>query len=82
MILKSILVRKNPTRKRGMLISNLFRIGPCLKFRKSATISRALRKAVSPDVIGAATTPSNASPPPTLPRSELEISFTINAAFP
>jgi hypothetical protein len=42
----------------------------------------ALRNAVSPEVIGAATTPSNAKTPPNLPRSELEISFTINAALP
>lgn len=35
--------------------------------RKSATISRAERKAVSPLVMGAAITPSTANTPPTAP---------------
>ena len=52
-------------------------MGPCLNFRKSATISLALRKAVSPDVMGAATTPSNAIIPPTFPRRELDANKAI-----
>ena len=51
-----------------MLINRRFFIGPCFDFRKSATISLALLKAVSPEVIGAATTPSKAIMPPNLPR--------------
>src|SRR5574344_2883953 len=43
---------------------------------KSAAMSRALLKAVSPLVIGAATTPSNANTAPTLPNQEEQIVFT------
>ncbi len=76
------MVRKKPTAKRGMLIINLLNNLPCLNLRKSAIIKRALRKAVSPEVIGAPTTPNNAKAPPIFPSRLFEISFTTNAAFP
>ena len=45
----------------------------------SAIISRAARKAVSPEVIGAATTPSSARMPPTTPSMPFERVFTTHA---
>ena len=54
---------------------------PCFKRKESAIISLALLRAVSPEVIGAATTPISARIPPTLPNSELHISLTMGAAL-
>ena len=45
----------------------------CLKLIESAMVSLALLKAVSPEVIGQATTPSMARAPPTFPSNELQI---------
>ena len=53
-----------------MAIISLLRIGRWLKCIKSATISRAERNAVSPEVIGAAITPMIARMPPTAPNHE------------
>jgi len=77
---KSNCVSKNPTVKMGMLTASLLDIFFCLKFMKSATISLADRNAVSPEVIGAATTPSMAKMPPSLPSVVSEITFTTQAA--
>ncbi len=49
---------------------------------KSAAIRRAERRAVSPDVMGAAITPSMARIPPNAPSHPLEISFTRMAGLP
>jgi len=40
----------------------------------SARMSRALRKAVSPEVMGQTTTPATAKMPPNTPRTPVEIS--------
>lgn len=48
----------------------------------SAMMSRAERKAVSPEVMGAATTPSSASTPPTTPSMPFEMVSTAHAALP
>ena len=60
-----------------MEIIKRFEIGFWSNFRKSAAISRADRKAVSPEVRGAAITPSKANTPPTGPSHVLEIWSTI-----
>ena len=52
----------------------------CSMRMKSAMISRAERKAVSPLVIGAATTPSMASMPPATPSQSLQMIFTTLGA--
>ena len=49
--------------------------------RKSATIRRAERKAVSPEVIGAAITPKMASTPPIAPNHSFVIASTITEAL-
>ncbi|MPM88094.1 hypothetical protein SDC9_135195 [bioreactor metagenome] len=49
--------------------------------KKSATISRAERKAVSPDVIGAAITPKTANNPPIVPSQFFVMASTITEAF-
>ena len=56
--------------------SNFF----CLNFKESAIISLAERKEVSPEVIGAATTPNIARIPPTIPSQRLLIIFTTFGA--
>ena len=48
---------------------------------RSETINLAERKAVSPDVIGAATTPKIANMPPNVPSQLLHIAFTTTAAL-
>lgn len=48
----------------------------CLIRKESAIVKRALRNAVSPDVIGQATTPSKAKTAPTLPSNPDEIMLT------
>ena len=53
----------------------------CSICRKSATIRRAERKAVSPEVIGAAITPSIANTPPTAPSHSFVILSTTTAAL-
>ena len=57
------------------------RIVFCSIPRKSATISRAERKAVSPLVMGAAITPSIASMPPIVPSQSFVMASTMTAAF-
>ena len=68
-------------KKRGTEIIKRFVILFCSMCRKSATIKRAERKAVSPEVIGAAMTPSTASTPPTAPNQFFVIESTITAAL-
>ena len=70
------------TRKSGMHIRSLLEMLRCSMCRKSATIRRAERNAVSPDVIGAATTPRIAKAPPTMPNQPLDMILTITAEFP
>ena len=53
----------------------------CSMRKMSATISRAERKAVSPDVIGAATTPNSARIPPAMPSVVFEMMLTAHAAL-
>jgi len=53
----------------------------CLYFRKSATINLAERNAVSPDVMGAATTPIIANTPPNLPSHVYEILLYNNSSI-
>ena len=81
-MLKSTFERKNPITNSGIATNNLFFIECCSKLSASAIVSLALLNAVSPDVIGAATTPNTANAPPTFPNNELDITFTIAAAFP
>ncbi len=63
----------NPITNSGILIINLFLIGPCLNLNASAIVNLALLNAVSPEVIGQATTPSIAKTPPTFPSKLIEI---------
>lgn len=70
------------TRKSGIHIRSLLEIFRCSMCRKSATIRRAERNAVSPDVMGAATTPRIAKAPPTRPNHPLDMMLTITAEFP
>ena len=51
-------------------------------FKASAIVSLALLNAVSPEVIGQATTPRIAKAPPTFPSIELEIVLTITPGVP
>ena len=51
----------------------------CLIPIKSAAIRRALRKAVSPEVIGAAMTPRMARMPPNVPSQLCEMVLTMTA---
>ena len=67
--------------KIGIEIINLLTIVFCLNFKKSAVISLAVLKAVSPEVIGAAITPNIANNPPNFPNQVTEISFTRGAAL-
>src|SRR5690554_1018395 len=81
-ISKLILVSMKPIAKRGIVMIILFLIGFWDVFSKSATVNRALLKAVSPEVIGAATTPKMAKRAPNFPSREIETLFTTHAAFP
>ena len=71
-----------PNTNKGIATTNLFTIGPCLYFKESAIVSLALLNAVSPEVIGHATTPSNANAPPTFPKIPTDILLTTTAADP
>ena len=62
-------------------MASRLRIGRWSRRMKSATISRADRKAVSPEVIGAAITPSTASRPPSVPSQSRVIELTMIAAL-
>ena len=68
-------------KKRGTEINKRFVMLFCSMCRKSATIRRAERKAVSPEVIGAAITPNTANTPPTVPSQFFVIESTITAAL-
>ena len=59
--------------KRGIHIIKRFATLRCSIWRKSATIKRAERKAVSPLVIGAATMPNIAKILPNVPNHSTEI---------
>ena len=65
-----------------MQITNRLVIDFCSIFIKSAIIRRAERNAVSPDVMGAAITPSMAKNPPIPPNQPSEIYCTMIAALP
>ena len=65
----------------GTQISNRLTMLCCSTCRKSATIKRAERKAVSPEVIGAAMTPKTANRPPTTPNHSFVIASTMTAAL-
>ena len=65
-----------------MQITNRLVIDFCSIFIKSAIIRRAERNAVSPDVMGAAITPSMAKNPPITPNQPSEIFCTMIAALP
>ena len=62
-----------------MQISKRRRILRCSTWKKSATMSRAERSAVSPLVIGAATIPNIANMPPNVPNQSFEISVATFA---
>ena len=68
--------RPAPT-KSGRATSSLLSFGFWSMRKASAMMRRALRKAVSPLVIGAATTPRMASMPPTRPSQLRDTMFTI-----
>ena len=70
-----------PTAKIGKHIASLFHFVRCSIWKISAMIRRAERNAVSPEVIGAATTPKTVKIPPTTPSVVPEISFTAQAAL-
>lgn len=53
----------------------------CSRCKKSATIRRAERNAVSPEVIGAAITPKTANTPPTVPSHSFVMLSTTTAAL-
>ena len=55
--LNSIFVNRSETENKGRAIDNRLINFLCITFKYSATIIRALRKAVSPDVIGKMPTP-------------------------
>ena len=71
----------NVSAKIGSDINKRFFIGFWSIFKKSATIKRAERNAVSPDVIGAAITPNKAKNPPKVPNHLLDIKFTTSDAL-
>ena len=70
----------NETANNGAQSSNLFEMLFCSICNISASMSRAERIAVSPDVIGAAMTPSIASIPPRAPSQFLHKKSTTCAA--
>ena len=82
MIVKSMNVNEIPTANNGIAIAKRLMILSCLYPNASAITSLALLNAVSPEVIGAATTPRTASIPPNAPSHVVEISFTTTAAGP
>ncbi|MNH42468.1 hypothetical protein D3C79_1041690 [compost metagenome] len=71
-----------PRMNMGMAMSRRFINGFWVIFRKSATIRRALRNAVSPEVMGRITTPRMARMPPTVPSRLVETSCTTAAGPP
>ena len=71
-----------PTINKGIATTNLFTMGPCLYFKESAIVSLALLNAVSPEVIGQATTPNSAKTPPAFPKIPTDILLTTTAAVP
>ena len=66
-MLKSIVVKYIPIANKGIAMKNLFFIGACLILKISAIINLDPLKAVSPEVIGQATTPSTARNAPKIP---------------
>ena len=67
--------------KSGRLTTMRRQILFCLKLAISAEMSRALRKAVSPVVMGAATTPRITKTAPNDPSHELQMALTIIAGL-
>ena len=73
---KSTWVSTAPTASRGMVTAR--RLGRLVwsMWNHSAMVSRALRKAVSPEDTGHTTTPTMASAPPASPSRDTETSYT------
>lgn len=67
-------------KNKGTQMISRLAMGRWSSFSHSATISRALRRAVSPEVIGAATTPSMARTAPASPSQSLQTRFTTAGA--
>lgn len=67
--------------KIGIEIISRLKMDFCLKSKKSAIINLAERKAVSPDVMGAAMTPKMAKIPPIVPSLAFVISLTMIEAL-
>ena len=65
-----------PTASRGTASKARFLALAWSSLNQSAMVSRAERKAVSPEVMGQAMTPTMASTPPTGPKSPVQISKT------
>ena len=68
-----------PTANNGIAIINLEDNFSCFILNESAIVSIALLNAVSPEVIGQATTPNTARAAPTCPSSVTDIWFTPTA---
>ena len=68
-----------PTANNGIAIINLEDNFSCFILNESAIVSLALLNAVSPEVIGQATTPNTARAAPTCQRRVTDISFTPTA---
>ena len=67
---------------RGIANINLLFNPSCFILKASAIVSLALLKAVSPEVIGQATTPRTARTAPTGPSNALDTTLTISAGVP
>ena len=72
--------RKAEATNIGTAIARRRPIGCWSRWKASAIMSRALLKAVSPEVIGAATTPRRARMPPKMPSQPLDTLVTTAGA--
>ncbi len=72
-MLKSIVVKNIQTTNNGIANLNLLNNPSCFILKASAIVSLALLNAVSPLVIGQATTPSTARTAPIGPNNSLDI---------
>ena len=79
---KSIWVNATPIVNSGIANINLFFNPSCFILKASAIVSLALLKAVSPEVIGQATTPRTARTAPAGPNNAFDIILTISAGWP
>ena len=77
--MKSIVVKNTQTANSGIANLNLLNNPSCFILKASAIVSLALLNAVSPEVIGQATTPNTARAAPTCPSSVTDIWFTPTA---